>query len=62
MFLTVGLREDLFAGLGPDEWMGPVVPVRDEGADLGIHVADAADAPAVDGLPFDDREPDLDET
>ena len=34
--LDVGLVEDLFGGLGPHEGVGAVVPVVDEGADLGL--------------------------
>jgi hypothetical protein len=39
---------------------GMVVPAGDEGADLGGEVADAGEAAAVNGLPRDDGEPDLD--
>jgi len=37
-----------------------VVPAGDEGTDLGIQVADRAEAAAPDCLAFDDPEPDLD--
>ncbi len=41
--------------------MAPIAPAGDEGADLGVEVADGAEAAAVDGLAFDQGEPDLDE-
>ena len=44
-------------GLGPDEGLAAVVPAVDEGADLGVEVFDGAEAAAVDGLAFDDAEP-----
>jgi len=59
--VTVRFREGLFGGLGPDEWVGSVVPAVDEGADLGVEVADGAEGASVDGLAFDDAKPDLDE-
>jgi hypothetical protein len=40
--------------------MGAVVPAVDEGPNLGVEVFDGAVAAAVDGLAFDDAEPDLD--
>lgn len=40
---TVGLLEDVGGGLGPHEGMFAVVPAADEGADLGVEVADGAD-------------------
>jgi transposase, IS6 family len=40
--------------------VGAVVPAGDEGADLGVEVADGAEGAAVDGLAFDEGEPDLD--
>jgi hypothetical protein len=58
--LAVGFLEDLVGGFGPDEWVGAVVPAVDVGADRGGEVADAAEGAAVDGLAFDDAEPDLD--
>src|SRR4051794_16304555 len=48
-------------GLGPEEWVGAVVPAVDEGADLGVEFVDGAEGAAADGLAFDDAEPDLDE-
>jgi hypothetical protein len=57
--LAVCLGEDLLGYLGPDEGMAAVVPAVDEGADAGGEVADAAIAASVDGLMFDDPEPDL---
>src|SRR5918995_6080942 len=50
---TVGFLEDLICGLGPDERVAAVVPAVDEGADLGVEVADRAEGAAVDGLAFD---------
>ena len=41
--------------------MSAAVPASDEGADLGVEFADGAEGAAVDGLAFDDREPDLDQ-
>jgi len=40
--------------------VGAVVPAVYEGADFGVEVFDGAEAAAVDGLAFDDAEPDLD--
>jgi hypothetical protein len=37
------------------------VPVVDEGADLGVELADGAEGAAADGLAFDDAEPDFDQ-
>ena len=39
--------------------MAAVVPAVDEGADLDHEIADGWEAAAVDGLAFDDGEPDL---
>ena len=39
--------------------MAAVVPTVDEGADLDHEIADGWEAAAVDGLAFDDGEPDL---
>jgi len=50
-----------FCGLGPDEGVAAVVPVGDEGANLGIQVANRVDAAAPYCLAFDDAEPDLDQ-
>ena len=48
--LTLRLREDLVGGLGPDEGVGPVViPVVDEGADLGVEFLDGAERAPADG-------------
>ena len=41
--------------------MFAVVPAVDEGADLGVELAHGSEGAAVDGLAFDDAEPDLDE-
>jgi hypothetical protein len=49
------------AVFGPHEGVFAVVPAVDEGADLGVELADGAEAAAVDGLAFDDAEPDLDQ-
>jgi hypothetical protein len=57
----VGLGEDLFGGLGPDEGVSAVVPAVDEGADLGGEVAHGLENTSADGLAFDDAEPDLDQ-
>ena len=46
---------------GPDEWVGPVVPAGDELLDGCGQFADVAEGSTVDGLAFDDAEPDLDE-
>jgi hypothetical protein len=59
--LTVGFLEDLVGGLGPDERLAAVVPAVDEGTDLDHQLADGGEGAAVDGLAFDDPEPDLDE-
>jgi hypothetical protein len=56
---TVGFVEDLFGGLGPDEGVAAVVPAVDVGADLGVEFVDRAEGAAVDGLTFDQGEPDL---
>jgi hypothetical protein len=52
--LEVGLGEDLFGGLGPDQGLAAVVPAVDEGADLDHQVADRGKGAAVDGLTLDD--------
>jgi len=49
----------LVGGFGPEEGVGAVVPAVYEGADFGVEVFDGAEAAAVDGLAFDDAEPDL---
>ena len=53
--------EDVIGGFGPHEGVAAVVPAGDEGADLGVEVFHRAEGAAVDGLAFDDAEPDLDE-
>lgn len=58
--LTVCFGEDLFGCLGPSEGLAAVVPACDEGADLADQLADGGEGAAVDGLAFDDAEPDLD--
>jgi hypothetical protein len=58
--LTVGFREDLIGGSVPDEWVGAVVQAGDERLDRGGEFADVAEGSAMDGLAFDDAEPDLD--
>ena len=58
---TVGFCEDLVGGFGPDEGLAAVVPAVDEGSDFDHQVADRGVSAAVDGLAFDDAEPDLDQ-
>jgi hypothetical protein len=59
--LTVGFLEDLIGGLGPDKRLTAVVPAVDEGPDLDHQLSDRGEGAAVDGLAFDDPEPDLDQ-
>jgi hypothetical protein len=56
--LTVGFLENLVGGLGPDEGVAAVLPAVDEGTDLDHQLADRGEGAAVDGLAFDDPEPD----
>src|SRR6478609_3099772 len=56
---AVDLVEDLFGGLGPDEWVLALVPAVNEGPDLDHQVADGGEGATVDGLLLDDGEPDL---
>jgi hypothetical protein len=58
--LPVGFGQDLVGGFGPDEGVGALVPAVDEGADAAVELGDAGEAAAVDGLAFDDPEPQLD--
>jgi hypothetical protein len=55
------LCQDLVGGLGPDEVLAAVVPTVDEGPDLDHEVSDGGKRATVDGLAFDDGEPDLDQ-
>jgi hypothetical protein len=59
--LTVCFVEDLVCCFGPDERVGPAVPAGDALLDGSGQFADVAEGAAVDRLPFDDAEPDLDE-
>lgn len=56
--MTVDFVQDVVGGLGPDEWVLAVVPAVDELTDLDHEVGDGAEGVAVDGLAFDDFEPD----
>ncbi len=58
--LPVGSGEDLVGGLGPDERVGAVVLAIDERADGLVELGNGSEGAAVDGLAFDDAEPDLD--
>jgi hypothetical protein len=58
--LTVCFLEDLVCCFGPDERVGPSVPAGDELLDGSGQFADVAEGSPVDGLAFDDAEPDLD--
>jgi hypothetical protein len=50
----LAFREDLAGGLGRDEEVrSAVVPVVDEGADLGVEFLEGAEGAAADGLTFD---------
>ena len=44
------MADDLVGALGPNEWVGAVVPAVDVGADGGFEVFDAVERAAVDGL------------
>jgi hypothetical protein len=60
--LTVGFREYLLGGLGPDERVGAyVVPAVDEGANFGVEFGYGVEDAATDRLALDDAEPALDE-
>ena len=59
--MAVGFRQDLVGGLGPNKGLTAVVPSVDEGPDLDHEVSDGGKRAAVDGLAFDDTEPDLDQ-
>ncbi len=58
---TFDLVEDLVRGFGPDEGMFALVPAVDEVADLDHQVPHGREGAAVDGLAFDDPEPDFDQ-
>jgi hypothetical protein len=51
----------LVGGLGPKEWVAAVMPTVDEFADFDHQVAHRGKAATMDGLAFDDGEPDVDE-
>ena len=53
------MADDLVGALGPNEWVGAVVPAVDVGADGGFEVFDAVERAAVDGLAGDDPEEEL---
>ena len=59
--MTVGFLEDFVGSLGPHERVGPPVPSRDERSYRAGEFAEIAEGAAVDGLAFDDAEPDFDE-
>lgn len=55
------MATNVVGGFGQDEWVAPVVPVNDEGADLRAEVAHGSEGAATDCLSFDHAEPDLDQ-
>lgn len=59
--LTGCFLEDVVGGFGPDEGVGAVVPAGGELAGGGDELAGVAEDAAVNGLAFDDGEPDFDE-
>ena len=58
---TVDFGEDFVGGFDPGERVATAVPAGDERPDFGGQVADGGECAAVDGLAFDDAEPDLDQ-
>jgi hypothetical protein len=52
--------EDGIGCLGPDEWLGVVIVVLNEGSDIGLELIDAAMDAALDLLVGEQREPAFD--
>ncbi len=48
----------MYVGFGPGERVGDFIVGLDEGVDMGTQLGDGGKGGAVQGMPFQDREPD----